>query len=78
MIGRIMKHFVNARRQIQAVLETDFFASSLKNDKAILAALESLVRGREKDQARLAALEKEVRGLRERAERETAPAKGAE
>lgn len=74
----MMKHLANARRQVQAVLETDFFASSLKNDKAILSALESLVRGREKDQERMAALEREVRGLRGRVEKENSPMKGDE
>ena len=61
---RVSHHGANIRRQIQAVLETDFFASSLENDRAILSALESMVRGREQDRKRMEALETEVKALR--------------
>ena len=52
------------KRQLQAVLETDYFAAALENDKVIMASLDLLVRSLEKNQARIAGLEEDIRQLR--------------
>ena len=65
MFHRVRDIIYKIKRQIQAVLELDFFASSSQNDKVIIASLELLVRGMRKDHARLVLLEQEVAHLRE-------------
>lgn len=65
MLDRISENISRFRRQIQAVLETDFVTSVLKNDRVMLSALETLLKGSERDRKRIAVLEEEVRRLRE-------------
>ena len=61
---RIVDHAKGVKRQLQAVLETDYFAAALENDKVIMASLDLLVRSLEKNQARIAGLEEDIRQLR--------------
>lgn len=65
MLNRISENISRFRRQIQAVLETDFVTSALKNDRVLLSALETLLKGSERDRKRIEVLEEEVRRLRE-------------
>ena len=65
MANRVRDIICKIKRQIQSVVELDYFASSMKNDKVIIASLDLLVRGMEQDHRRLLLLEKEVSNLRE-------------